>query len=166
MPKKIRSELEFELKGQLREVLKCESGDEIEFYSIPNSQLDGGSTEKIQVVYKYENGNGVILSENTREYIEGGLHTRLKEKGTIDSNIAAGIVGLDIMSGLVEGCNNGDAINSKEFVDKCLEVAKIGKTIAHTKMYRDDNGNITTTELEDKKTNGDTTNDNDKGNDR
>lgn len=160
MPKEIRLSLENELKGKLSEVLKCKSGDEIEFYTYPSPYLNGDSTEGIHVVYRIEDRNGNELEPNEADYKEEETFPFEKRERTIDENTAGVIVHIDKMSGLEEQISkDGKISNRKDWIKKCREAAKRGKKFKNSDMKKDKDGNITTTKPKDEKANGDATND-------
>lgn len=159
MPEEIRLSLENELKGKLSEVLKCKSGDEIEFYSYPSPYLNGDSTEGIHVVYKIKDRYGNELKPNEADYKEEETIPFEKRERTIDENTAGVIVNIDIMSDLKKQGENDEEIDKKDWIKKCKRAAEIGRNLTNSDMKRDENGNITTTKTKNEKANEDATND-------
>ena len=160
MPEEIRLSLENELIGKLSEVLKCKTGDEIEFYTYPSPYLNGDSTEGIHVVYKIEDRYGNELKPNEADYKEEETPPFEKRERTIDENTAGVIVHIDKMSDLEKQISkDGKISNRKDCIKQCREAAKKGKKLTNSDMNRDKNGNITTTKPKDGKANEDATND-------
>jgi len=159
MPGRIKKSLEFELEGKLSEVLKCKTGDEIEFYSYPSPYLNGDSTEGIHVVYRIKDRYGNELEPYEADYKEEEPFPFEKRKETIDENTAGVIVHIDIMSELEKQGENDEEIDKKDWIKKCKRAAEKGKNLTNSDMKKDENGNITTTKPKDEKANGDATND-------